>query len=589
MTSKRHAAASIEKDVLMKTSEDLKTKLKQIDHKGYPAYKDLKGNYSFGRFILGIDHVQGDPYAAPSRLSVRIDGKNNELPTAAFKEKHVRIAVADFILRNFARQAADFSHKAKGSGKSGLMAVSRCGQEVLERTGCEIDGENGEITVRFSVGFPANGRTINARELKKVLFEFIPKCVERSCIYKNMDKASLDEVIHLAIDQHYIREQLKELDLVAFVADGAILPRCSGDSDKPLKEAVAFKSPESMRITLKLPYRGSLSGMAIRKGITLIVGGGYHGKSTLLKALERGVYNHIAGDGREYVIALEDALKVRAEDGRCVTGTDISWFINNLPGGKSTEFFFSENASGSTSQAANLMEGIESGSRLLLIDEDTCATNFMIRDRLMECVVSRDKEPITPFLERARDLSDSQGISIILVAGSCGAYFHIADTVIQMDSYLPIDITKRAKECATRFSESIPEKLDSVKASDNQKRVPLPNAGIRKSDRVKTKSFGLDCIQIEHEEINLRLVEQLVDSEQLTALSMILVRLEKQLVDGRKSIGELVDIICDDIAANGCGCLSSKDGYMPTDAAFVRRQEIFAMINRYRSLKLKGK
>ena len=101
--------------------------------------------------------------------------------------------------------------------------------------------------------------------------------------------------------------------------------------------------------------------MGIRKGITLIVGGGYHGKSTLLKALEAGVYNHIAGDGREFVITDDTAFKLRAEDGRSITGVDISPFIKNLPNKKDTVHFSTEDASGSTSQAANLMEALESG------------------------------------------------------------------------------------------------------------------------------------------------------------------------------------------------------------------------------------
>ena len=415
--------------------------LRAVDHKSYPAYKDLRGTYSFGSFTLGIDHVQGDPFASPSRLSVQIDGAKAAFPPAYYKEKHCRIALQDYLNRLFFQEIEKYTFKAKGSGKSGLIAVSRCGQEVLERSAVTIRPSDGQLLVRFSVGFPANGRTINASQLERILFEFLPACVTAVLFYRRLPTAKVQSVIHLAEDQQFIRTQLEPLGLCAFVANGSVLPRQSGVSDRPMKDGIPFVSPKSMEVTLNLPHRGPLSGMGIRKGITLIVGGGYHGKSTLLEALELGVYNHIAGDGREYVITDDSALKIRAEDGRSIKKTDISMFINNLPNKKDTHAFYSEDASGSTSQAANVIEGMESGAKVFLIDEDTCATNFMIRDELMQRVVCRDEEPITPFIERARFLYEKCGISSVLVAGSSGAYFYIADTILQMDRYVPKDIT----------------------------------------------------------------------------------------------------------------------------------------------------
>ena len=217
-----------------------------------------------------------------------------------------------------------------------------------------------------------------------------------------------------------------------------------------MRDCVAFSSPDSLRVSMELPHKGKITGMGIPAGITLIVGGGYHGKSTLLNALELGIYNHIAGDGREYVITDITAQKLRSEDGRFIKDVDISLFINDLPNKKDTYRFSTEDASGSTSQAAGIVEGMEAGSRVFLLDEDTSATNFMVRDSFMQQVISREKEPITPFLERAEDLFEKAGISTILVAGSSGAFFHIADTVIQMDNYVPVDITRKVKAlCAS--------------------------------------------------------------------------------------------------------------------------------------------
>ena len=404
----------------MKTSSDLQILLRNIDRRGYPAYKETRGSYGFGNYMLSIDHVQGDPFASPSKVSIHIEGKTAGFPEEYYKAKERRIALQDYLLRLFRNEVDKYNFKAKGSGKSGLMSVSRPGQEVLERTACEIHPASGKLVVRLEVGFPANGRTICSSELIKILFDFLPKCVQDVLFYKKLNRNEVEKVIFLADDRKYIRDRLGEMDLVAFVANGSVLPRESGISDRPMKNSVLFQSPESMEVEMELPHKGTVKGMGIRKGITLIVGGGYHGKSTLLKALELGVYDHIAGDGREYVITVPDAMKIRAEDGRCVKNDDISMFVNNLPNGKETRSFYTS---------------------LLLIDEDTCATNFMVRDELMQRVVHRDKEPITPFIERARYLYEKKGISCIVVAGSSGAYFGISDWIVQMDNYVPMGYT----------------------------------------------------------------------------------------------------------------------------------------------------
>lgn len=576
----------------MKSSEVLRRMLRAVDHKSYPAYKDLRGAYFFGNFVLGIDHVQGDPFASPSRLSIQIDGAKAAFPPAYYKEKHCRIALQDYLNRLFYQEIEKYTFKAKGSGKSGLISVSRCGQEILERSAVTIRPADGQLLVRFSVGFPANGRTINASQLERILFEFLPACVTATLFYRRLPAAKVQSVIHLAEDQQFIRSQLASLGLCAFVANGSILPRQSGVSDRPMKDGIPFVSPKSMEVTLDLPHHGPLSGMGIRRGITLIVGGGYHGKSTLLEALELGVYNHIAGDGREYVITDDSALKIRAEDGRSIKKTDISMFINNLPNKKDTRAFYSEDASGSTSQAANVIEGMESGAKVFLIDEDTCATNFMIRDELMQRVVCREEEPITPFIERARFLYEKCGISSILVAGSSGAYFYIADTILQMDRYVPKDITEFAKKEAGQYASAaaavqgrpVVQKLPDP-ALPSFQRVPTCNMALRRDDRLKTRTRGTDDVQLGHENIDLRYLEQLADQEQTAALSYILALAEKNLLDGRKTLTQLVDAICALMDQKGLAGLSAG-GYLPTDLAMPRRQEIFACFNRYRGLKL---
>ena len=567
----------------MQTSTELRSLLKRIDHRGYPAYKDTRGMYQFPGYVLSIDHVQGDPFASPSKVSVHVKGKTAAFPQELYQDTHQRIALQDELTRQFGRRAEQFAFKAKGSGKSGLISVSRCCQEVLERTACRIDPATGDVVLRMEIGFPANGRTINARELEKILFDFVPECVKHALFYKNMDAKRLRAIIDLAEDQHYIREMLPKMGLCAFVADGSILPRESGISPRPMKGGVKFRSPEELKVTMELPHRGKITGMGIKKGITLIVGGGYHGKSTLLKVLELGVYDHIAGDGREYVITDDTAVKIRAEDGRSIQKTDISMFINDLPNGKDTVRFCTEDASGSTSQAANVVESIEAGSSLLLIDEDTSATNFMIRDELMQRVIHRDMEPITPFIERIRELYDEYGISTIIVAGSSGAYFHIADTIIQMDRYVPKDITAYAKKEAESYPVITGPEGAAVRP--DFKRCPKPSPAFKGNDRIKMKTLSKEGVMINKETIDLRYVEQITDSEQVTALGYCMRYAQKHILDGRKDLRQVVEELEKAMDKGTLSALCESSSSISC-MAMPRKQEIFACFNRYRGLKL---
>lgn len=580
----------------MKNSEELRQQLRSINRKSYPAYKGLKGLYHFGNYILSIDHVQGDPFASPSHVSIQISHRDAGFPVEYYKDTLTGTTLCDYLTRQFEKQVSQYSFRAKGSGKSGLLTVSHCGQEILSRTACEIT-EKG-ITARFFVGFPANGRTINATELEKILFDFLPVCIQKSFFYSSLNAKELQNYIELAEDQEFIRQTLPAKNLCAFIADGSILPRESGISSRPMKASVPFTSPDSLRISMELPHKGKITGMGIPKGITLIVGGGYHGKSTLLNALELGVYNHIPGDGREYVITDATAVKLRSEDGRFIKDVDISMFINDLPNKKDTRCFSTLDASGSTSQAAGIVESMEAGSHLFLLDEDTSATNFMVRDAFMQQVIQREKEPITPFLERAEDLYKKAGISTILVAGSSGAFFHIADTIIQMDNYVPKDITASVKKLCSQYplpavsvtdfqlphSHRIMSRpAESSKHLRHNSRGNHSDSGAAKPERLKTRISGTDGFSLGRQEIDLRYTEQLIDAEQTAALGLLLKYAVEHLADGRRTLPEIVQFLWKNLSLHGLSFFTENQkiscGY-----AIPRIQEIYACLNRYRGL-----
>lgn len=567
----------------MNTRDDLKRQLAQIDHKGYKAYKVLEGVYEFGAYRLAIDHVQGDPFATPSRVRLLYQNGNN-IPQEYFCTRARKTAAEDFLLRRLHRSLRAASGDGrKGSGKSGLITACRVGQEVLERTAVLLSRET--IEVRIEVGFPAYGRTIAAKELEEILFTVLPAAAKQAfAICPDLERG-LAKAVYLADDQEYIRGELEKRDLVSFVADGSVLPRESGISQRPMKDAVPFHSPESLAVTLDLPHRGRLRGMGIRRGVTVVVGGGYHGKSTLLKAIERGVYNHIAGDGREYVITDSTAFKLRAEEGRCIRQEDISMFISHLPSRADTVRFSTENASGSTSQAANTIEALACGSRLLLIDEDTSATNFMVRDERMAQLVADEKEPITPFIRRVRSLYEQQGVSTVLVVGSSGAYLSVADTVIQMDCYEARDVTEKAAKLISgemvKEGKGVGKVVSAFARGDAAAADGRLGYGVRRQRIEKMRVHGWDTLSLDRTEIDLRYLEQIVDETQTASLGYLLQYILEHLADGRKNAAVLAREASEKLQKEGLISMIPKN-YGAGAPAYVREQEILAGLARYR-------
>jgi predicted ABC-class ATPase len=542
-----------------------------------PAQSDLL------RSILR--RINGKGYnAAPSRMRVLVPQRIASFPPGTYKNKSREIALRDYLTRMFFTAAKKLSKGSRGTGKSGLITIDRPGQEVLERTSAFISDEF--VEARFLMGLPARGRSIAGREAEAMFFEELPRIVESSLLFRNLDEKKVLEHVETVEDADYLRGRLAEKGLIAFVANGAILPRASGVDRRPLEKGtiVKFESPVSLRTECDLPNRGTISGMGIPEGVTLIIGGGYHGKSTLLNALELGVYNHTPGDGRELVVSDPDTVKIRAEDGRRIEKVNISPFITNLPFGRDTVEFTTDDASGSTSQAANIIEAVEIGAKILLLDEDTSATNFMIRDHRMQELVSKDREPITPFIDKVKHLYEDQGVSTILVIGGAGDYFDIADRVICMIDYLPSDVSAEAQSIAEKYrTERKPE--GGGRFEDITPRRPLsgsfdPRRGKRE---VKISPRGLLSISFGIHEIDLGAIEQLVDVSQTRAIGDA-IQYATRYMDGKRTLREVLEAVMHDIEGGGLDVLSRNP---VGDYALFRKFELATSINRLRTLNVK--
>ncbi len=570
--------------MVRKRSLDLKRKLQQIDGKGYRWYKEIFGEYEYPEFVLRVDHVQGDPFASPSKVTVWLPIERTGIPSWTWANESRRIALCDFLTRVLRRVIQDIARLHRGSGKSGLIEVLRPGQEILERDSVVL--RDGRLEVRMHVGLPAHGRTISAHEAIEMFFKEIPKIVRAALFYDQLDHRAMREHIETAEDADWLRARLREEKLVAFVADEACLPRVSGVDPRPMTgpDVVRFVSPPSMRRTFSLPNRGPISGMAIPEGVTLIVGGGYHGKSTLLEALQLGIYNHIPGDGREFVVSVPGTVKIRAEDGRSIRSVNISPFIGALPRGGSTENFSTDDASGSTSQAANIIEALEMGAELLLLDEDTSATNFMIRDHRMQKLLPKQHEPITPFIDRVRELYEQFRVSTILVIGGSGEYFDVADRVICMIDYRAHDFTDKARAISEQFrSERAMEtttRFGSVTPRIPDRSSFDPSRGKRE---VKINPKGVGAILFGRYEIDLDAVEQIVETAQTRAIGEAIFYAMRYM-DGRRTLREVIDQVMKDIREQGLDVLSVK---CRGEMAAFRPFELAAAINRLRSLRMR--
>lgn len=581
----------------MRTVDDLKKILVRIDGRGYKAYKDLQGAYAFPWFTLFIDHVQGDPFASPSKIRVRVLPAAAKLPPDLFSSRVRRMALQDFLIREVHHAIHKICQGNRGIGKSGLVAIDVGGQEVLERTAMVITPE--WVEVRLSLGLPAQGRTVLGRQAEAMLCREVPEIAERALKWGSVDQERARTFVDCVDNQESIRCRLDDLGLVAFISDGSLLPRISGASDRPLssQSAQPFRAPASLRVSIPIPHPvsqdgrlvHSLTGCGVPKGVTLIVGGGYHGKSTVLRALERGVYPHVPEDGREYVVTTERAVKIRAEDGRHVERVDISGFIKNLPYGQETVQFSTDNASGSTSQAASIIEAVEVGATALLLDEDTSATNFMVRDARMQVLVHKEHEPITPFVDRVRELYERHGVSTVLVMGGCGDYFDVADTVIAMQDYQPRDVTEAAQRVAREFRTQRAIETTSP-LSGVTSRVPLWESldSSRGKREVKIEARSVDAIAYGHEVIDVSGVEQLVDISQTRAIGYALhLASRRSMKGGLQAVVQGLVELFDDAGLDGLDPYHQGERH-PGNFARPRAFEIAAALNRLRTLRIRN-
>ena len=558
----------------------LKQEILSLDGKGYKAYKFFEGkSFDYGPFTIRFEHVQGDSFAQPTRLSISVALDEAGFPLSLFNNPTRALALEDYLLRRVSHLITVSKIRVKGSGKSGKVQVQVPGQKILKRSGMLVKGSRLQL-IMFA-GLPAQGRTVLGKECLKLFSEVLPPIWHKSLIASSINEEKLNRAVETLEDYQFLQSELKKNNWVAFVANGSNLPRSSGAKDTPLLgERTIFEAPKGLKKTVELPHAGKTEGMAIPRGITLIVGGGFHGKSTLLRAIQDAVYPHLAGDGRERIATLPTAAKIRAEDGRAVSEVNLSAFMDSLPGIHSTEKFSTQSASGSTSQAVNILEALEVGSKLLLMDEDTCATNFMIRDERMQMLVAKAKEPITPFLDRIQEINEIHGVSVILVMGGSGDYFDPADNVITMENFKPRVVTEEAKRLVKNNPGQRKKETTFPFPPICERRWDISRLKFSKGKReARIRTTGLDTLTLGEMEIDVRYIEQIAEEGQLSLCGWILRQLQFTLNESNMSFAEGLQKIFLEIKKNEFdGLLPYNDGLQ----TIPRLQDVMGVINRIR-------
>ena len=576
----------------------LKKLIQSISDHPFQSIRKLTGNFQFPLFSFNFIKIQGSPGANPASIAtVKVSLADSELPGKFLDSSVSRLAVADFLIRRFNQGIAKYARQNRGKDGSGSFHTIEFGQKMLKRDSVLFSEQ--AIELRFIFSLPAKGSgggRFDAEQAWLMFEQELTVIVEYTLYYKAYDQASkklLQQYLDIQYNRQYIKHFMEQNSLCVFINNGARLPRISGVDDRPVLGAdiISFQSPALTQIEIPLSSGNIILGMAIKEGITCITGGGYHGKSTLLQAILSGVYAHIPGDGREYIVTREDAVFIRAEEGRSIRNVNISPFISQLPNGVSTEQFSSDNASGSTSQAASIIESIESGSRFLLFDEDTCATNLLFRDELIKKVVDPANEPITPLYSTVRSIWKQHGVSMIFVVGGLGSFLQKADTCLLMDNYQCMDITNKVREVLGNVAEETPVRFSfdvrRYLSTDNFAPSYINNR-LKKQLSKRIKNLRNAPRQLEYgmDLINLEALPQIVEAPQLLSVGYCLLILHQEMQKQKneaQTIEYWLQWLYKKLDQQGLSFLQPD---YPGTLSLPRKYEIAAAINRTRSLKI---
>jgi predicted ABC-class ATPase len=566
----------------MRDKKEFYAMLMDIADKPISEYGRLAGDFDFSRYVLKVSQVPSESLEQPALFIVRVPQTIAGFAPHLFSTPVRRTALEDFLTRRIAEQIDVLAHyDEQGLSRRHLM-VAEPGQKILPRTSLLVTEEY--VEARIYVRLPQRDGRIDADRVKDIFFDELTSVVNHSLIACNLDEQEMNHFVDVMEDADQIRQMLPTRGLVSFVGEGS-LPARLGDSDYPAFEnTTPLTMDESLLVDVDTPNAGTVKGLGVPTGVTLIVGDEYSSRAALMRAIASGIYNHVPGDGREQVITVPDAVHVAAETGRSIQKVDISSMIPAQSGVRS-DAFSAEQADACSAQAAAMVEALEVGARALLFDESESSAAFLTQDTRLMGLMPEAGARVTPLSARARQLADDLGVSII-VAGSASVaeFIPVADTILKIEAGRVSDVTDAAKKMDLNQLVTDSELVDvSSLVEKNRWVVPTSiDASAGPHDQM-IKAEAVDLLQFGRSVIQLRNTSQIADKHQTATIGLILYYAKLRYMDEGRPIREIMDLIDRDLGTEGLECLSRD---LRGDLARPRRYEIAAALNRLETMRI---
>jgi predicted ABC-class ATPase len=559
----------------MKDKLEFYTILGEIDGREYVDLARLMGDYDFNRYIVKISNVPQSAEETGLSVVVRVTHAVAGFPEGLISSPIRRTALEDLLTRKLAA-AIEGQATFDGNGVARRRIVApRPGQKILPRSTVQITDDFTDV--RLSVLIPTQRGRLDGQAFQTVFFDDLPMVVQDALIYCNMDTAEVEVFVGLMEDADQLRQSLPARGLIGFVASGSLVARLPGSDQPDVAAERTITVDPSLLVSLDTPHRGAVEGLGINSGITLILGDAFSGRIELMRALASGIYNHVPGDGREYIVTMPDSVYIPAEPGRSVHRVDIGSLLPE-------EDYSTASAGACHAQAATLIEALEAGARVILLDEADACPGFLGGDDRVDRLLG-NASGITPLSARVRQMAQELGVSTIVAGNvSVSSFIPVADTILAVRDGVITDITREAKDAFDGVSVAAVPEYDFTRLIETARWV-VPSsidASIGRHDGVIGIEDGWQ-IRFGRYTIDLGSNCQIADAQQALTLGLIIEYARQRYLDKARPMRELLDLVERDLSMEG---LEQVTRELRGDLARPRRYEIAAALNRLPSLRV---
>lgn len=569
----------------MKDKKEFYNLLAELDGQPFSEYEQLVGDFDFSRYVIKCTKINLDASGEENSVfSIRIPQTIAEIPEYLFDSPVRRTAMEDLLLRRLsANIEAIASFDQNGVARRHIHSTSP-NQKILPRNALQLTKEYIEVYIQITLPIQqmlVDGEpmiSIDGEIAQHIFFDDLPEIVSNSLLYCNIDVADADLFVNNMEDADRLRQHLGASGQVSFIAEGSLITRISAEDLPDYERLVPIEIDDSLIEEVEVPHGGTVRGLGIPNGLTLILGESNSGRVDLTDAITQGIYNHIPGDGREHVVTVADAVSIGSEVGRSIQQVDISAFARELPDGGNPTSYSTPSAGSFTSQAASTVEFLEAGARVLIFDEHTSSSTFLSADTRVSPLLGDSTR--NTLAARARRMVDELGISMIVAGSSLVAEFiPIADKILKVDDFRVTDITEEAKAL-----EIVPSSVvnDNVNLGSmlSRSRWIMPSSidpSIGREDLV-IHAEDADFLQFGRSIVELDGIKQIADADQARAIGFVLYYAKLRYMDEGYPIREILDLVDRDLSNEGLNSLARD---LRGDLARPRRYEVAAALNRF--------